>query len=43
MPDLTASLSERPRFEDYINNFIFLPTDEPQGTFDGIRERLAKL
>ena len=43
MADLTASLRERPRFEDYINNFIFLPADEPQGTLDGIRERLARL
>jgi FkbM family methyltransferase len=43
MPDLTASLRERPRFEDYINNFIFLPADEPQGTLDGIREHLTKL
>src|SRR6267378_3632130 len=42
-PDLTASLRERPRFEDYINNFIFLPAGEPQGTLDRIRERLAKL
>jgi FkbM family methyltransferase len=42
-PDLMASLRERPRFEDYINNFIFLPAGEPQGTLDGIRERLARL
>ena len=42
-PDLTTALRERPRFEDYINNFIFLPAGEPQGTLDRIRERLAKL
>ncbi|MEA2803926.1 MAG: hypothetical protein QOE49_4021 [Rhodospirillaceae bacterium] len=42
-PDLTTALRERPRFEDYINNFIFLPAGEPQGTLDRIRERLANL
>jgi|SRR6266851_4356817 FkbM family methyltransferase len=42
-PCLTASLRERPRFEDYVNNFLFLPVSEPQDTLDRIRERLAKL
>jgi len=42
-PNLTASLRERPPFEDYVNNFIFLPPGEPQETEDRIRQRLAKL
>jgi FkbM family methyltransferase len=41
--DLTVSLRERPRVEDYVNNFIFLPPGEPQETLDKIRKRLAKL
>jgi len=42
-PDLTATLRERARVDDYINNFIFLPPDEPQETLDRIRKRLATL
>jgi FkbM family methyltransferase len=40
-PDLTAALRERPRFDDYVYNFIFLPPVEPQETLDRIRRRLA--
>ena len=42
-PDLTATLRERAPVDDYINNFIFLPPDEPQETLDRIRKRLATL
>jgi FkbM family methyltransferase len=42
-PDLRASLRERPRYDDYVNNFIFLPSDEPQETLEAIRYRLATL
>ena len=40
-PDLTAALRERPRLDDYVINFIFLPPDEPQENLDRIRRRLA--
>jgi len=43
MPDLKASLRERPSFEQYINNFIFLPPGEPDETPRRISERLVRL
>lgn len=42
MPDLKASLRDRPSFEQYINNFIFLPPGEPIETPRRISERLAR-
>jgi FkbM family methyltransferase len=42
-PDPTASLRERPQFDDYVYNFIFLPPGEPQETLDKISNCLAKL
>lgn len=42
-PDLKASLRDRPSFEHYVNNFIFLPPGEPDETPHGIRQRLASL
>jgi len=42
-PDLKASLRDRPSFEQYINNFIFLPPGEPDETPHRISERLARL
>jgi FkbM family methyltransferase len=42
-PDLTVSLRERPRLDDYVINFIFLPPDEPQETLDRMRRRLVTL
>jgi FkbM family methyltransferase len=43
MPNMTATLRERPRFESYINNFIFLPPGEPDATVHRISEHLARL
>lgn len=43
LPDLTAPLTERARFPDYIYNFIFLPPDEPEDTRLRLNERLATL
>jgi len=43
MPSMSAALHERPRFESYINNFIFLPPGEPDATPRRIGERLARL
>jgi FkbM family methyltransferase len=39
----TATLRERPHSTGYVNNFIFLPPNEPQATLDRIGERLAHL
>lgn len=40
---LTATLRERQKSKGYVNNFIFLPPDEPQATLDRIGERLGRL
>ena len=42
-PDLTAPLSESHRSASYVNNFIFLPPDEPAETRDLMAARLARL
>ena len=42
MPDLHASLKDRPRFAEYIYNFIFLPRNEPPMTIAMINLRLDK-
>lgn len=42
-PDLKSSLRDRPKFDNYINNFIFLPPGEPDETAHGIGKRLAGL
>jgi FkbM family methyltransferase len=42
-PDLKSTLRDRPRFDNYINNFIFLPPGEPDETPHRISERLARL
>ena len=43
LPDLKSTLRDRPRFDNYINNFIFLPPGEPDETPRRISERLARL
>ena len=43
MPDLHASLKERPRFPKYIYNFIFLPWNEPIRTIEQMDERLERM
>jgi FkbM family methyltransferase len=43
LPKMAAALHERPRLESYINNFIFLPPNEPDETPRRINERLAQL
>jgi hypothetical protein len=40
---LTATLRERLHSTGYVNNFIFLPPNEPRSTLDRIGERLAAL
>lgn len=40
---LTSTLRERLQSTRYINNFIFLPPDEPQATLDRMAQRLARL
>jgi FkbM family methyltransferase len=42
-PDLTVPLREMHRSASYVNNFIFLPPDEPVGTRDRMAARLARL
>lgn len=42
-PDLKSTLRDRPKFDNYINNFIFLPPNEPEETPRRISERLARL
>jgi len=42
-PALTAPNRERGSSKEYINNFIFLPPNEPQSTLDKIGERLHQL
>ncbi len=42
-PALTAPLRERKPSEEYINNFIFLPPNEPRATLGKIGERLRGL
>ena len=42
-PDLTSTLHERPRDDDYVDNFIFLPPGEPGDTEDNMRKRLASI
>jgi FkbM family methyltransferase len=42
-PDLTVPLSESHRSASYVNNFIFLPPDEPVETRDNMAARLARL
>ena len=40
---LTATLRERLHSTGYVNNFIFLPCDEPQATVDRMGKRLARM
>ena len=39
---LTSTLREVAPSRDYVNNFIFLPPNEPRSTLDRIGERLAR-
>ena len=41
--DVTEALRERAHSKAYVNNFIFLPPNEPRSTLDRMNERLARL
>jgi FkbM family methyltransferase len=41
--NVTETLRERAHSKGYVNNFIFLPPNEPQATLDRMGERLARL
>jgi FkbM family methyltransferase len=43
LPDLSAPMPARARFGRYIDNFIFLPREEPERTLMRISERLVSL
>ncbi|WP_170303488.1 FkbM family methyltransferase [Reyranella soli] len=43
MPEMAATLHDRPPLDNYVNNFIFLPPDEPEATVRRLRERLRAL
>lgn len=40
---VTETLRERPKSKGYVNNFMFLPPNEPRATLDRMAERLARL
>jgi FkbM family methyltransferase len=41
--NVTETLRERAHSKPYVNNFIFLPPNEPRATVDRMSERLARL